>query len=167
MASSLASAEVVPERIERRAKARGGRESSEAQHGVGALLHRPVAVLGAVVQVLAASVPDLPPEDPADRSAVGRMGIGRDALRLALGHVNESPQEAPRGVLVAVRAAHGVQEVALAVDGAVERAPAPGDLHVGLVQVPGAAGVAPNASLAAGPRAAGRSGPPRRGSSRA
>ena len=56
------------------------------------------------------------------------MGIGRDTLRLALGHVNESPQEAPRGVLVAVLAAHGVQEVALPIDGAVERAPAPGAL---------------------------------------
>ena len=65
-----------------------------------------------------------------------------DALRLALGHVNESPQEAPRGVLVAVLAAPGVQEVAVPIDGAVERAPAPGDLHVGLVQVPGAAGAA-------------------------
>ena len=76
-------------------------------------------------------------------------------------------REAPGGVLVAVLAAHGVEEHPLAVDGAVAIAPAPGDLHVGLVQVPGAAGLAAAASLAAGPRAAWRSGPPRRGSSRA
>ena len=65
-----------------------------------------------------------------------------DALRLALGHLDESPQEAPGGVLVPVRAAQGVEEHPLAVDGALARAPAPGDLHGGLVQVPGAAGLA-------------------------
>ena len=70
------------------------------------------------------------------------MGISRDALRLALGHVDQAPQEAPGSLLVPVRAAHGVEEHPLAVDGAIERAPAPGDLHVGLVQGPGAAGVA-------------------------
>ena len=70
------------------------------------------------------------------------MGISRDALRLALGHVDQAPQEAPGSLLVPVRAAHGVEEHSLAVDGAIERAPAPGDLHVGLVQGPGAAGVA-------------------------
>ena len=82
------------------------------------------------------------PQDPADRPPVGRMGISRDALRLALGHVDQAPQEAPGSLLVPVRAAHGVEEHPLAVDGAIERAPAPGDLHVGLVQGPGAAGVA-------------------------
>ena len=133
---SLTDAEVVPERIERRAEARGGREAPEAPHGVGALLHRPVAVLGAGVPVLAASMPGLPPEDPADRSAVGRMLVRRDALRRALGHVHEAPQDAPRGGLIAVRAAPGVPEGA--VEGAVARAPAPGHLHVGLVQGPGA-----------------------------
>ena len=57
------------------------------------------------------------------------MGIRRDARRLALGHVNESPEEAPGGVLVPVRAAHGVEEHPLAVDGAVARAPAPGSVR--------------------------------------
>ena len=42
-----------------------------------------------------------------------------------------------------MRAAHGVEEHPLSVDGAIERAPAPGDVHVGLVQGPGAAGAAP------------------------
>ena len=36
----------------------------------------------------------LAPKDPADRPPVGRMGISRDALRLALGHVDQAPQEA-------------------------------------------------------------------------
>ena len=64
------------------------------------------------------------------------------AARLALGHVDQAPQKAPGSMLVPVRAEHGVEEHPLAVDGAIERAPAPGDFHVGLVQVPGAAGVA-------------------------
>ena len=45
-------------------------------------------------------------------------------------------------MLVPVRAEHGVEEHPLAVDGAIEGVPAAGDFHVGLVQVPGAAGVA-------------------------
>ncbi len=65
------------------------------------------------------------------------MLVRGDALRLALGHLDESPEEAPGGVLVPVLAEHGVEEHPLAVDGAVEIAPAPGDLHVGLVQVVG------------------------------
>ena len=101
-----------------------------------------VVLLDAVGQGLIASVSHRSPQDPADRPPVGRMGISRDALRLALGHVDQAPQEAPGSMLVPVRAAHGVEEHPLAVDGAIERAPAPGDLHVGLVQGPGAAGVA-------------------------
>ena len=82
------------------------------------------------------------PQDPADRPPVGRRDLRRDARRLALGHLDQAPQEAPRGVLVPVRAAQGVEEHPLAVEGAIASAPAPGDVHVGLVQGPGAAGVA-------------------------
>ena len=52
------------------------------------------------------------------------MRVRRDTLGLALGHVHQAPQEAPGGVLIAVLAAHGVEEVAIAVDDAGERAPA-------------------------------------------
>ena len=38
-------------------------------------------------------VHDLPSQDPADRSAVRRMLVRGDALRLALGHLDESPEE--------------------------------------------------------------------------
>ena len=95
-------------------------------------------------------VHDLPSQDPADRSAVRRMLVRGDALRLALGHLDESPEEAPGGVRVPVRAAHGVEEHPLAVEGAVERASAPGDLHVGLVHGPGAAGLAAPEALEIG-----------------
>ena len=71
------------------------------------------------------------------------MGLRRDALRRALGHVDQAPQDAPGSRRVAVRAAQGGEEPPLAVEGALASAPAPGDVHVGLVQVPGAAGAAP------------------------
>ena len=94
----------------------------------------------------------LSPQDPADRPPVGRMGISRDALRLALGHLDESLEETPGSMLVPVRAAQGVEEHPLAVAGALARAPAPGDVHGGLVQVPGAAGVAtPQPSTSSSP----------------
>ena len=43
------------------------------------------------------------------------MLVRGDALRLALGHLDESPEEAPGGVLVPVLAEHGVEEHPLAV----------------------------------------------------
>ena len=94
------------------------------------------------------------------------MLVRRDALRRALGHVHQASQDAPRVVLVAVRAAPGVPEGALPVEGAVASAPAPGHLHVGLVQGPGVAGAAP--TLRAAPRSdarrdAARPGPDRLG----
>ena len=55
------------------------------------------------------------------------MSTRRDALWIALGHFDESPEEAPGSVLVPVLAEHGVEEHPLAVDGAVEIAPAPGE----------------------------------------
>ena len=63
-----------------------------------------------VVEVWIRPVHDLPSQDPADRSAVRRMLVRGDALRLALGHLDESPEEAPGGVLVPVLAEHGVEE---------------------------------------------------------
>ena len=126
----------------------------------------PVVRLDAVGQGLMASVSHRAPQDPADRPPVGRRGLRRDARRRALGHVDQAPQDAPGSMRVPGRAAHGGEEPPLAVDGARARAPAPGDVHVGLVQGSGAAGVAAPASRAADPRAAGRRGPPRRGSAR-
>ena len=57
-----------------------------------------------------ASVSHRSPQDPADRPPVGRRGLSRDALRRALGHVDQAPQEAPGSMLGPGRAAHGVEE---------------------------------------------------------
>ena len=46
-------------------------------------------------------------------------------------------------MLVAVLAEHRVDELAVVVDGSIEVAPAAGDLHVRLVDVPGTVGATP------------------------
>ena len=92
---------------------------------------------------------DLPPEDPADRPSVCGMMVGGDAQRPSLRDVDEAPEEAPSRVLVALLAQHRVDQLPVTVDRPVEVAPAAGDLHVGLVDVPGPARVA--ASLGAEP----------------
>ena len=65
------------------------------------------------------------------------MRIGRNPERLPFSDLEEPPQEAPRGVLVTVRAQHRIDQRALPIDGAIEVTPAPGDLHIGLIDVPG------------------------------
>ena len=139
---SLTDADVLSALSERGTAPHSRREAPEAEQRARALRDGPVVLLDAVGQGLMASVSHRSPQDPADRPPGGWMGIRRDALRRALGHVDQAPQDAPGSRLVPVRAAHGGEEPPLAVDGAIESAPAPGDLHVGLVQVPGAAGVA-------------------------
>ena len=65
--------------------------------------------------------------------------VGGHTQRFTVSDLHEPAQEPPRCVLVALLAEHRVDELAVAVDRPVEVAPAAGDLHVGLVDVPGAA----------------------------
>ena len=83
------------------------------------------------------------------RPSVCGMMVGGDAQRPSLRDVDEAPEEAPSRVLVALLAQHRVDQLPVTVDRPVEVAPAAGDLHVGLVDVPGPARVA--ASLGAEP----------------
>ncbi len=66
-----------------------------------------------------------------------------------LATVDKPAQEPPRGMLVPMLAEHRVQKFTITVDGAVQIAPAPGHLHVRLVEVPGVSGTmsAPSAEL--------------------
>ena len=68
--------------------------------------------------------------------------VRRNALRLALGHLDQPPEEASGRVLVPVLAQHGVEQRSLAINSPIEVTPPPSDLHVGLVDVPGDPGVA-------------------------
>jgi len=72
-------AEVLTELIEGGAKLRGRGEASESPHRGVALLDGPVILFNPVVQILVAAMADLASDDPADRLAIGRMGISRDA----------------------------------------------------------------------------------------
>ena len=82
------------------------------------------------------------------------MGIGRDAPRLAAGDLDESPQELPGRVRVALLTQPRIEECPIAVDSPIQGAPAARDLHGGLIDGPGDAGVA----SALGPGGSARSG---------
>ena len=85
---------VVPPLVERRAEACRQLEPPETQHPVKPLLDWPMVLLCEVVQVLAASVQHLPPQDPPNRLAVGRMMVRGDAQRLATGDLEQASEEA-------------------------------------------------------------------------
>src|SRR5665811_1537228 len=95
-----------------------------------------MALLRVVVQVLRGAVLRFATDNPADRFAVGGVLVRGDAVRSAARHFYEPPEEAPRGIPVAVLAEHGVQQFPVAADGTVQIAPAARDLHVRLVEVP-------------------------------
>ena len=107
---SLTDANVLSARSERGTAPNSRREAPEAEHRASALRDGPMVLLDAVCQGLMASVSPRAPQDPADRPSVGRMGIRRDALRRALGHVDQAPQDAPGSMRVPVRAVPGVEE---------------------------------------------------------
>ena len=73
---------------------------------------------------------------------VRRMTIRRDPERTLLRDVYQAAEEAPSRMLVALLAQHRVDQLPVAVDRPVEVAPAAGDFHVGLVDVPGPARLA-------------------------
>ena len=64
------------------------------------------------------------------------MMISRDAQGTTARHLNETPQESAGGRPVAMFAKHGVEELTVTIDRPVQVAPAPGDFHIGLVDVP-------------------------------
>ena len=86
---------------------------------------------------------DLPPENPAHRARVSRVAVSCDTERPRFRNVDEAAEEASGCVLVAVLAQHRIDELAVSIYRPVEVTPAPSDLHVGLVDVPGAADATP------------------------
>ena len=71
------------------------------------------------------------------------MAVSCDTERPRFRNVDEAAEEASGCVLVAVLAQHRIDELAVSVYRPVEVTPAPSDLHVGLVDVPGAADATP------------------------
>src|SRR5665811_1025413 len=136
------SSEVLLQLLKGRAESRGRLEVPEAPHRVVTLLHAAMALLGVVVQVLRRAMLCLASNNPADRFAVRGVLVRGDAVRSDARHFYEPPEEAPRGIPVAVLAEHGVQQFPITVDGTVQIAPAARDLHVRLVEIPGLAGTA-------------------------
>ena len=128
--------QIVAQLIERGAEPTGGLERRESKHRIVALLDRSVMLLHPVVQVLVVAMLNLAPHDPANGLRVGRMLVCRQTQRLTALRINQAAQESPGGISIAVLAEHGVEQVAVSVDGSVEVAPTAADFDVGLVQVP-------------------------------
>ena len=145
--ASLANAKVLAHLIEGWAELGRGDEASEPPHRVVALLDGPMILFACVVHVLMAAMPHRAPDTPPDRLPIRRMPIGGDAQGLPLRDLEEAPEEAARGVFVAVRAQHRIDQRPLPIDGAIQGAPASGDLHRGFVDGPGTAGAATSRKL--------------------
>ena len=64
------------------------RQNAETLHPVLDLRHRPVMLLGGVIQVRAALVEDRPPQDPKGRLAADRVMLSREKHRLASGELD-------------------------------------------------------------------------------
>src|SRR3712207_2597034 len=141
---SSAEAEEVAELIVASTEALGRGEALEPAHTSRAPFHAAVVLLKPVVFVDAGPMHDPPAEHRADRPRVGAVAVRGDALgRHARGGLGRAEEGLRRG-RVAVLAEHGVDEIAVAVDGPVEVGPAAAHLDVCLIDVPvPAAGAAP------------------------
>src|SRR5215207_8474412 len=86
--------------------------------------------------ISAGPVHDLSAECRADRPRVGAVSVGGDALGDNAGHRLGRAEEGLGRRHVAVLAQHGIDEIAVTVDGAVQIAPPATNLQVSLVDVP-------------------------------
>ena len=95
-------------------------------------------LLHPIVQILVMAMEDLATDDPSNRFRVGRVLVCRQPERLPSRVVDQAAQEAPGCLAISMLAEHGIQKIAVSVDGAVQIAPAAADFDVRFVQVPGA-----------------------------
>src|ERR671916_2120983 len=143
----LAETEEIAEFVVASAEALRRHEALEPAHTSRAPFDAAVVFLKPVVPVRAGPVHDTPAERRADRPRVGAVPVRGDPVRSNAG---DRPCRAEEGLgrrHVAVLAEHRVDEIAVAVDRAIQVRPAAADLQVCLVRVPvPAAGTAPAVS---------------------
>src|SRR3712207_6080362 len=117
-------AEGVAQPVVGAAEALGGGEALEAAHTSDAAFDAAVVPFQAIVLVAAGAMGNAPAERGADRPRVGAVPVRGDAVRGRAGGGPRRTEEGLRRRQVAVLAEHGVHEVAISVDGAVEVIPA-------------------------------------------
>ena len=142
LAHSWTQAEVLALFVEGPAEAGSGVEIPVATHRIIALLDATMILFQAVVEVRVAAVPHLPAQCFSDRARIGVMPVGRHLLGDLLRHFQRCREEAFGCLHIPMLAQHGVNQIAVAVDGSVEVLPLARHLDVGFVHVPGAAGLA-------------------------
>jgi hypothetical protein len=96
-----------------------------------------VVLLQSIVEVLIAAMGDRVAECLAQSTRVGVMSIGRDLLWGMTNGSNRLPEKAPGRLYVSLLAQHGVHQVAISINVAIEVAPFPMHFDIGFIHVPG------------------------------
>src|SRR6266699_4647208 len=86
----------------------------------------PVAAMGHLISQLLAN-----------RTRIGIVTISRHPVWSVTNHCTRPLKEALRGVHIALLAQHGINQVPVTIDGAIEITPPAVDFHIGLIYVPG------------------------------
>jgi len=114
-------------------------ETLESPHASRAPFDAPVILLEPIILVGAGPVHDPSAEHRADCPRVGAVPVGGDPIGRDAGDGLRRAEEGLGRGHVAVLAQHGVDEIAVAVDRAIQVGPAAADLQVGFIDVPVAA----------------------------
>jgi len=125
--------------IEGSAVARGLGHASEPAHGVVALFDATVILLESIVEIVVGPVEHITAKGLADRTWVGVMSIGRHPLWCVTNHIDSLLEKAPGCLGNSLLTQPGVNQIAIAIDGAREVAPFSLDVDVGFIDIPGPA----------------------------
>src|SRR4051812_9078406 len=116
----------------------GGTKFLEAPHTSDPTFQAAMILLKPVIFIGAGPMPNMPSQRGADRAWVGAVPVRGDPVGYHAGGRLGGAEERLGRCHVPVLAEHGVDQIAVAVDGTVDIAPAAPDFQVGFVHVPGA-----------------------------
>ncbi len=131
----------LPLLVEGPTKARGRLKTLEPSCWVIALFEAAMILFDVIVQIVMAAMRHLFPKRLADRSRIRVMTVGRHPFRCLASDLERLPEKARGCVPIALLTQHGVNQIAVAIDGPVEVLPHAFDCDVRLVGMPGSAGV--------------------------
>jgi hypothetical protein len=127
---------VVAHFIERTTKACGRGHASEPTHRIIALFDATMILLESVIEIRIGPVPDIFAKDLSDGTWVGIMPIRRYPLWSMTDCLKSLLEKSFGGIHVSLLAQHGVNEVAIPIDGSIEVTPLPLDLYVRFIDMP-------------------------------
>jgi hypothetical protein len=132
--------EVLPQFLERSAEALRRLERAKPHHRVVPLFHPAMILLDSAVEESAAPMLDLIAEHFPNRTRIRVMPIAGHLPRSSVCNGESATEEALGRCHIPLRAEHGINQITLPVDSAVEVAPFPFDLYIRFIDVPAASG---------------------------